>query len=156
VYTNEEFEQSYRRYADMVTRVCFMRLKNTADTQDALQEVFLRLLKHNRPFASGEHEKAWLLRVSANVCKDMLKRPSRRTESIDDHPEPAVDFAIDETLEAVWTLPEKYKHPVYLHYYEGYSTAEIAQILRRPHSTVRNQLRDARAKLKKLLGDETL
>lgn len=115
----------------------------------------MKLLDHPRGFEDEGHEKAWLIVCAANLCKDELKSARRKrtvgmSESMDavmgepDH--------MDETVDAVLRLPAKYKDCVYLHYYEGYKTAEIARMLGIPASTVRNRLRDARGLLKAALG----
>ena len=133
-------------------------MKNPADTEDAVQDTFFQLIKSGPAFESEEHEKAWLIRTATNICKNMLKHWWRRHENIEDHydiesPE-AVDIAkADDVLSAVMGLPDKYKTVVYLYYYEGYSSVQIADILAKPQSTVRNYLREARAILKERLGD---
>ena len=110
-------------------------------------------------FEDEGHERAWLITVASNLCRDVLKSAARtRTvampegvEYVDEH---AMADQIDETLEAVLRLPEKYKDVVYLHYYEGMPTDEIAQVVGSPPSTVRNRLRDARKLLRQMLGDD--
>ena len=149
-------EDIYERHFPMVYRVSFSYLKNRADAEDAASEVFARLLGKQPAFANAEHEKAWLIRVTVNVCKDSLRRWQRRRAQTDygaDLPDSAA-FEIGETLQALLDLPPRYKDVLYLYYYEGYTTREIAQILNKPHSTVRGQLREAREKLKGVLQDE--
>jgi len=154
--TGEELAEIYERHADMVYRVCFAYLKNAADAEDAVSDTFFRLLQAGTAFESAAHEKAWLLRVAANVCKNRLRHWWRRREP----PEAAEAYPgaempeIDGTLAAVLALPGKYKTVLYLYYYECYTGAEIAELLQKPHSTVRNQLREARGLLKKQLGDD--
>ena len=127
----------------------------TADTEDAVQDTFFRLIKSGPAFESEEHEKAWLIRTAANICKNTLKHWWRKRESIDDDYDLAVSDHIetDDVLKAVMELPEKYKTVVYLYYYEGYPGKTIADILKKPQSTVRNYLREARAILKERLGE---
>ena len=94
---------------------------------------------------------------SSNTCRDALRRASRRDEPLDDHPgltAPATDEEAAAVLTAVLGLPEKQRSAVYLYYYEGYSCEEIGRLLGRPASTVRNQLHEARKKLKKTLGGD--
>lgn len=148
---DEEITEIYYRHVDTVYRICFSYMKNVADTEDMVQETFLKLMTHNQQFQSDSHEKAWLIVTAANTCKDELRRWKRRLEhlgsqSVSDNNtyEPH-----DTMLDAILALPAKYKDVVYLHYYEGYHTAEIAQLLHRPESTVRNQLSRARTMLKK-------
>ena len=149
--TGEELEEIYRRHADTVYRVCFSFMKNPADTEDMVQETFLRLLSSGKAFSSREHEKAWLIVTAANACKDALKRWWRRSEDLSSCRCVAEDapFAIDGVLGAILALPPDYKEAVYLYYYEGYTTPEVAKILHRPQSTVRSRLARARKLLEK-------
>ena len=131
-------------------------MKNPADTEDAVQDTFFQLIKSGPAFDNEEHEKAWLIRTATNRCKDVLRHWWRRRESIEDFhdlqsPE---EIETDDVFQAVMALPDKYKAVVYLHYYEGYTSVEIAGILKKPQSTVRNYLHDARALLRERLGDE--
>lgn len=153
--TDEEIAQIYSRRADTVYRVCFAYMKNRADTEDAVQETFLRLIKSGPAFQSDEHEKAWLIKTASNVCRNALKHWWRKGESLEDHGELASGGpGTDAVLQAVTELQEKYKAAVYLYYYEGYSGDEAARILGRPPSTVRGWLREARALLKERLGED--
>ena len=153
--TDKEIAEIYSRHSKTVYRVCFAYMKNPADTEDAVQDTFFRLIKSGPAFESEEHEKAWLIRTAANICKNTLKHWWRKRESIDDHYDLAVSDHIetDDVLKAVMELPEKYKTVVYLYYYEGYPSKTIADILKKPQSTIRNYLREARAILKESLGE---
>ena len=154
--TDKEIEEIYRRQIDAVYRVCFAYMKNPADAEDAAQETFFRLIRSGPVFENEEHEKAWLIRTASNVCKNALRHWWRRREDIEDHPElpSREDGAPDDVLRAVMALPPKYKTPVYLYYYEGYASSEIADILKKPASTVRSHLREARAILRERLGED--
>ena len=137
-------------------RVCYSFMGNAADAEDATQTAFMRLIDHPREFADEEHERAWLITVASNICRDMLKSAARtRVDALPEGAEfvdgTARTDGMDTTLDAVMRLPEKYKDVVYLHYYEGYRTEEIARMLGAPPSTIRNRLRDARALLKEML-----
>ena len=152
-----EVNHAVEEYADMVQRVCFYYLKNRADTEDVFQKVFLKYMLHGEPFSDGEHEKAWVLRVAINACKDHLRSFFRRnTVPLEMITEMAAEIPEDhrEVLEAVLALPEKYKDPVYLHYYEGYSAAEIGKILGKQENTVYSLLSRGRAILKDRLGGD--
>ncbi|MBR5683418.1 MAG: RNA polymerase sigma factor [Ruminococcus sp.] len=153
--TDKEIEELYERHSKTVYRVCYAYMKNPADTEDAVQETFYRLINKGPWFKSAEHEKAWLIRTAANICKDELKHWRRKCEDIDEHTELRTGDSIetDEVLEAVMELPDKYKTVIYLYYYEGYNSAEIAEILKKPGSTVRNHLHEARGLLKERLGE---
>lgn len=156
--TDEEIAELYDRHSKTVYRVCFAYMKNSADTEDAVQDTFLQLIRSGPAFASEAHEKAWLIRTASNICKNALRHWWRRRESLEDHRDLAgpEELRTDEVLQAVLALPDKYKTAVYLYYYEGYSGPEIAGILKKPKSTVRNYLHEARAILKERLGDDFL
>jgi RNA polymerase sigma-70 factor (ECF subfamily) len=152
----QSIEDIYMRHFDMVYRVAFSYLKNAHDTEDAVADVFVKLMNKGAAFQSDEHEKAWLLRAAINICKDRLKHWWRRRIDIDDCENLQSDdpFHIDETLKAVMELPTRYKDAIYLYYYEGYTTEEVAGILKKPRSTIRNHLREARNILRGVLEDE--
>ncbi len=144
--TNEELAKIYDRHVKTVYRVCFTYMKNQADTEDMVQNTFLRLMSDKTVFQNEEHEKAWLIRTATNLCKDHFKHWWSKTVGIDHVADTGVDqkFTIDGNLEKVLALPPKYKTPIYLYYYEGYSTVEIAQILKKNQSTVRSWLHKGR------------
>ena len=125
-------------------------MKSASDADDLTQNVLLRLLKNGKPFASGEHARYWLVRVTVNECRRALRSPWRRVGDIGEYAE-SLQFETPEHSElfyAVMELPEKYRTAIYLHYYEGYSTKEIAEIIGVPAATVRTRLRRAREQLK--------
>lgn len=145
-----EFEAIYRRHFSTVWNVCISLLHDPSDTEDMVQDTFLRLLESRTRFRDEAHEKAWLIVTARNVCRNELKRSRRRDVPQADCPVPPP--YVDETLAAVRALPEKYRLPIYLFYYEGYPTAEIARLLKRTDSCIRTELRRGRAMLKKQLG----
>lgn len=149
--TDEEFMEIYNRHVDTVYRVCFSFMKNAADTEDMVQETFLKFISCEKNFASEEHEKAWLIVTASNTCKDELRRFKRKFQYIRDclKPENSVSAGEEGISELIMALPPKYKEVVYLHYYEGYQASEIAGMLHCPASTVRSQLSRARKLLKK-------
>lgn len=157
MHSDRELSEALRRYADTVKRICMVHLKNHADTEDIFQTVFLKYMLHDQPFESEEHEKAWIIRVTVNACKDLLKSAFRsRTVSWDELTEQPADVPEGDrdVLEAVLSLPEKLKDVVYLHYYEGYSAAQIGQILHKNTNTVYTHLTRARQLLKQKLGGD--
>lgn len=158
--TDEEIADLYEKHVDMVYRLCFTYLKNTFDTEDAVQNTFMKLLRYPKSFESAEHEKAWLIVTASNTCKDALRHASHHDLPLDDYQDSLAALGADpvsqELLEAVCSLPHKYKAPVYLYYYEGYSGAEIASLFHKPASTIRNYLHEARRLLKKQLGGDHL
>lgn len=150
-----DVEAIYLRHVDTVYRVCYSFMGNAADSEDATQSAFVKLMKARPTFTNEEHEKAWLIRVASNHCKDVLKSSVRKGVSLESVAEPAADErGPDLALDAVLALDSKYKDVVYLHYYEGYSAADIARMLGKPSSTVRTHLREARAILRKALGGQ--
>ncbi len=149
--TTENFDGFYRRNFDLVYRTCYTYMKNKADAEDVCSDVFVKALSGHFSFNDEAHEKKWLVAVSINLCKDRLKAWwKKKTTAIDDDVfEMGKNDSRDETLELILALPTKYKDVVILHYYMGYKTDEIASILKKPSSTVRNNLKEAREILKK-------
>ena len=149
----KNFIETYNRHVDMVYRVCYSFMKNQTDTEDMVQETFLRLLSNQKKFADERHEKAWLIITASNLCKDTLKKWWRTNENIDDYPDlPQKTNGGSAVMEAILSLSDDYKAAVYMYYYEGYSTAEIAQFLGCPDATVRSRLARARKQLQAMLG----
>ncbi len=154
--TNDDIISVYNKFSDTVYRVCFMMLKNIEETEDATQNTFIKYLNCNKEFESDEHIKAWLIVTARNECKNNLTHwfKSKRTD-MEDVPEASYeDKGKSEVLEQVLSLDKKYSVPLYLHYYEGYKTSEIAQMLNINHSTLRANMAKARNKLKILLEEE--
>lgn len=152
-----EISAALDSYSDTVRRLCMVHLKNIADTEDIFQTVFLKYALSFAEFESREHEKAWFIRVTINACRDLLRSFfRRRTVSLDELTEQAAPLEEDnrEVLEAVLSLPLKYKEAVYLHYYEDYTAPEIAKILGKNVNTVYTLLNRARGMLKEKLGGD--
>ncbi len=152
---NQWFEAFYERNYKLVYRLCFTYMKNAAEAEDCTEDVFVKVLSGGYTFSDETHEKKWLTVTAMNLCKDRLRHWWRRKVTpIDDAPEIADENAglFDETLDIVMKLPEKYKDVVYLHYYMDCKTDEIAQMLKKPPSTVRNHLKEARELLRRQIG----
>lgn len=154
--TRQVFETYFKEQYSLVYRVAFMQMKGHADAEDAVQEVFVRLLKYQPQFEDKEHEKAWFIRTTINICKDIMKSKWRSTTvSIDKIPEsekshfPRSFVKEDEMLWSVLELPDKYRDCLYFFYYEDYSIKEIAQLLKVPENTVKTNLKRGREALKK-------
>lgn len=135
-------------------------MKNKHDSEDIVQDVFVTLIREIRAgkvFESPEHEKAWLIVTAGNLCKNRL-REKRRTElPLEDYDTlPAMDKETFFLFDTILSLPEAYKNVVYLFYYEGYRTDEIAAMLRERPAAVRTRLSRARKMLKKELGGDFL
>ena len=144
-----------RQYAPAVYRLAYARTGSRADAEDVMQEVFLRLVKAGPDFDSEEHAKAWLLRVASNCANDLFRLPwRRREEPLDENlsaPERPEEGSV---TQAVLSLPARYRIPIHLYYYEGYSVAEIARILGRSEGTVKSRLFRARDLLRNQLREE--
>lgn len=153
---NDIFEEFYKRNFKLVYRVCFTYMKNAPDAEDCTEDVFVKVLNGGYKFNDDEHQKKWLTITAINLCKDRLKSWKHKSVSSLGEIETEIpdnsSFKIDETLAEVMRLPPKYKDVVYLHYYMDYKTEDIAKILKKPPSTIRNHLREAREVLKTKLG----
>ena len=151
--TDEYIKRVVAQYSRLLLGVAFTRLKSTADAEDAVQEVFLRLITRAPRFRDEEHERAWLIRTTINLSCDVLKSAARRGVPLDE----SLALTQDENaqlLSAVQSLPEKYGTVLHLHCCEGYSIKEIAKILTLPAATVGTRLSRARAQLKLILDKE--
>ena len=142
----EKAEELYRKYFAAVYSVCFLYMKNQADTCDMVQETFLRLLQGDFHYDNEEKAKAWLIVTASNCCKSQLRRCWRKKQvafdaSVHDKGKEQTDNLL---LRMVEELEEKYRLPVYLYYFEGYRSAEIAGMLHVNASTVRSRLAKAR------------
>lgn len=147
---NEEFEGVAKLYMDSVFRVAYGYLKCSAEADDATQNALIKLYRCDRAFESDAHIKNWLMRVVINECKKTLLSPWRRVEPIEDYAA-SLSFMTPEHSElflAVMELPKKYRAAILLHYYEGYSTAEIGELLGIPRATVFTHLKRGREMLK--------
>lgn len=146
-------EQAVKRYGHQVQSLAYVYLKNRFDAEDAAQEVFLTYLRKAPWFLSSQKEKAWLMTVTVNRCKDMLRAKHREELPLTD------DISYlppqeSEVLQAVLSLEEIYRVPIHLHYYEGYSLREIAKVLRVRPGTVGSRLSRGRENLKNQLGGD--
>ncbi len=146
-------EQLIRDHADMIYRMAFAHVRNRSDADDVMQEVFLRYIRRRPVFESEEHCRRWFLRVTVNTAKSMNNSAWMRyviplEQEIFEEPEE------NRLADALFRLPPKYRDVIHLHYYEGYKTEEIAEILGRKPATVRSQLARAREKLAELLKEE--
>jgi len=150
-YTDADITAVYNRNVDSVYRVCFVQMKNKADAEDITQEVFLKLLKSGAVFENSEHEKAWLIRVAVNLCRNSFKAIWRRALPLNEALDSQFTFLPDPdvTIGKVMNLPANIKTALCLFYYEGYPSAEIARIMGKPESTVRGYLHRGRSMLKK-------
>ncbi len=153
--SEQETIRAMERYSDTVMRLCMVHLKNDADTEDIFQTVFLKYVLSSVSFENDEHEKAWFIRVTINACKDLLKNFFRsHTVSLDDVIEQPTDLPPDyrDVWEAVFSLPQKYRDVVYLHYFEDYTAPQISRILGKNVNTIYTLLTRSKQMLKEKLG----
>jgi len=146
---NNGFLQIYQKYRNTVFGIAFNYTKSNADACDIVQEVFIRFLSGKSTFNDDEHIKACLIRVTINECKKHLMSSwIKHTVSLEDQTIPIEDKLEDPDLfHAVMALPLKYRTPIHLHYYEGYSVSEIASLLGAREGTVKVRLSRARKML---------
>ena len=155
--SENEIYQAIEQYSDMIRRLCMIHLKNYHDTQDIFQTVFLKYALSSVVFENQQHEKAWFIRVTINACKDLLKNFFlTHVISIDEVSKQLFELSSDniDILEAVRSLPPKYKNVVYLHYYEGYTAPEIANILHKNVNTIYTYLTRSKKVLYEKLGGD--
>ncbi|MDO5300723.1 MAG: sigma-70 family RNA polymerase sigma factor [Clostridia bacterium] len=159
---NEQFERLYEQYADDVLRMAYFYLADRHKAEDVCQDVFVKLYTHGEAIAPGR-EKAWLLRVTVNCCRDLwrgawLKRVVLGSPSLDIMP--SQDESIEqreekaELMRAIQKLPASFRETILLHYYQGMGISEIAQMLNLPEGTISSRLSRARKKLEVLLKEE--
>lgn len=147
-----EIELLFEKYHLMLYRLSFVLLKNVADTEDAVQETLLRVLEKQPRFDNEDHERAWLIVTCRNICKDKLRHWWRRNKNLDDYEYTlaAPEEKQDELLPLLLSLQTRFKEVLYLYYYEGWSTKDIADLLGKRPGTVRNLLVEGRRKLKEV------
>ena len=153
--TDTEFTYLTTRYMDTVFRVALSWLKHPSEAEDVTQTVFLKLYRERKPFATEAHVKHWLIRVTINECKKLFRNPFRGAEDISNYTN-ALRFETSEQSElydAVMNLPQKYRVPIFLYYYEDYSTAEISKMMGIPTPTVATRLHRGRELLKQKLQE---
>ncbi len=146
----------YQRRFGMVYQICLVLMKNVPDAEDAAQTVFRRVMERGQVFRDPEHEKAWLIVAARNECRNQLKHWWRTRRAGEEALE-SLTWEQPEDRE-VWdqvaALPESHRLALYLHYYQGYTTGEMAELLGENPSTVRSRLVQARRKLKLKLEEE--
>ena len=151
---NERATALLDRHGESILRLAYSYLHNQSDAEDILQDTLIQYLRTSPTLESPAHEKAWLLRVAGNLSKNLLRAQGYRQA---DQLEETLVAQEREDLSYVWdavkALPVPYREAIHLFYYEGYSTAQIAQILDQKESTVRSRLKRGREKLKPLLEE---
>ena len=151
IQTEKQYREIVEQYSDMIYRIACQRVMNPYDAEDIVQDVFVKLLCNKSYFRDGEHVKAWLIRVTVNLCINHKKRLVRQnTISVEQLEVPFTEPEKD-ILEELYMLPDEDRTILYLYYYEGYKIKEIAKILRQKQNTINSKLTRARNKLKKIM-----
>ena len=154
-YSDKEIKDMYDRNIDMLYRITYTYFKGeTSKIEDAIQDLFLKVIDKNIRFDSLEHEKAWFIVAIKNTAKNMLKR--KWNEEVELDFDVSKDTEEDNTIDLVMQLPDEYKLPIYLFYYENYSCVEIAKMLNIPENTIYSYLNRGRKKLKIMIEEEEL
>ena len=150
---NRCFSEMYEKYAKSVYSVCLLYLKNKEDAEEAVTETFIRLMKHCPDFENNAHAKSYLMKMSINICKNLLKSGWKKNVI---HNEDVLLYMTtpeeEKIMEEVLTLSPKYRVVIYMHYYEGYTAQEIADMMHISLSAVLSRLSRGRSKLKDILA----
>ncbi len=148
-------ETAIEKYSDLILKIAVHNCTTYSDAEDVVQDVYIKLLKckDTQTFNSDEHLKAWLIRVAINRSHDLSKRVSNTNIPLEDNI--SADFSFgNELFEAVLKLSDNYKNAIFLHYYEGYTAAEIADIMSSTQNTVLSWLSRAKKQLSKILKED--
>ncbi len=152
MHEQKKFETGYEKYADLLYRVAYSYLKNAEDAEDAVHDAFIKYMHHLFAFRDESHERAWLIRVTVNRCKDLLKHPTHA--SLDEATALAAPQEESSVQHALAALDELYRIPIILHYLEGFDVREIATILNCSESAVKMRLMRGRNTLKTIIEKE--
>ncbi len=152
------FEIAYNKYADILYRIALSHMSHREDAEDVVQDVFIKYVQSSIEFSDDEHEKAWLIRVTVNRCRDLLRRRTiRRYVTFDEIEEIAEEDGTEDesgVISLVSSLPDKYKSVMVLHYLEGYSVEKTASILGLSLSAAKMRLSRGREMLKIAMEDQ--
>ena len=153
----DDIETIINKYGDMLYRLCILMLKNESDAEDVVQETIIKYYQKSPTFADCEHEKAWLIRVATNKCRDLLRFRVRHPQIDGDYLEKiSYDSSDSGIIEALASLPEKFRLVLTLHYIEDYRVEDIAKIINRTSSAVKMRLQKGRKLLEKIYREEYL
>ena len=146
---SDSFSEKFCLYGDILFKICMVYLGNKEDVEEAMQEAFFKLIYKCPKFTSDEHEKAWLIRITLNICKDMLRSVWRKRvvkmNNIENYYDNPSDMHI---IEEILELPTKYKAVIHLYYFEDYSVKQISETLKITSSAVKMRLKRGRDILK--------
>lgn len=142
-------EEAVAAYSNMLYKICIVMLCNEQDAQDAIQETFCRYLEKKPDFTDSEHEKAWLIQVITNICRDMLRFRSRHPKvSIDEITDSYASSDDKDILTELLDLPIRHRTVIYLYYVEGYQVREVASLLKISEHAVKKRLQRGREQLR--------
>ncbi len=148
------FSDKYEKYADMIYRISLIYLKNIQDAEDLVSDVFIKLMEKKLAFNNDAHEKAWVIRITINSCKNALKskwfQRVNYEESIYSYLNTKEDIRL---MDDIMRLAPKYRTVIYLYYYEGYKMCEISDMLNIKESTIRSQISRGRKMLKSFITE---
>lgn len=150
----EQLEAKIKEHSNMVYKIAFLMLKNKEDAEEIYQETFIKLYENFKKMKNDEHMKHWLIRVTINNCKMLLRKRKRENLTELDENISFEDNSNITSIEAVKKLPEKYRIVIYLYYYEQYKVHEMSKILKISEGTIKSQLSRAREILKNELKEE--
>lgn len=151
IQTEKQYREIVEKYSDMIYRIAYQRVLNQYDAEDIVQEVFVKLLCNKNYFRDGERVKAWLIRVTVNLCVNYKKKLARQKTISASQLEIPFTEPEREILEELYLLSDEDRIILYLYYYEEYKIREIAKILRQKQNTINSKLTRARNKLKKIM-----
>ena len=138
-------EKAIGLYSDMLFRLCFIMLRNEKDAEDAVQETFLKYLEKTPEFNDNEHEKAWLIKVASNKCKDIIRYRKKSVRVFDEIENVGYEIETDSLSIVLMKIPEKFRIVLVLHYIEGYRVNEIAAMISKTPSAVKMRLKKGRS-----------
>lgn len=158
--TIEDFESLINKYSQMIFNVAYSYTKNSFDSQDIVQEVFIKFYRARNSFETEEHIKNWLIRVTINESLDILRKNKNKVlvgdEYINILPETSeADEKNEEIRRCVLSLKDSYKSVIILYYYDGYSIKEIANIFKVSENSIKIRLNRARTKLKEKINERS-
>lgn len=143
------------KYGNSMLRFAYTFVHNYEDSEEIIQDAIIKVISANPEFENERHEKAYLMSTVANLSKNRIDyNRIRATDELDENLKEEETEDLSFVWDAVKMLPEKYRAVIHLHYYEGFSTEEIAKCLKRNHSTIRSDLNRGRQKLKEILKEE--
>ena len=153
----EQVEGMYRKYADMIYRIAFVRTLNASDSEDVLQEVFCRYIRANPAFADDGHEKAWFIRTAVNCSNTLLTSAWKRHTALGEDVGEDITARMEretEVYHAVMQLPKDQRTAVHLYYYEDCTVEQIAKLTSSSQSAVKSRLFRAREELRRQLKED--